>query len=338
MRTQAIGILCGCAAALAAPEPKGGGLAIPDNLFAPAPAAVAPTSVVAVVEGRPILQADVDRVVERALAIQQGRIPAGQMNVVRQQLALRAREEMITQAVLVAEAERQKIQVTEEEVRKAREALPLPPGQTLDSVLAAQGMTAAQLDEDLRRALRIRALLDKNVQVAEPTDAEVKAFYEQNYGNFNLPESVTARHILIAVPSNATEAVRSEKRAAAEKVRAELQAGADFAELARKYSDDPGSRDRGGVYTFGRGQMVAPFEQAAFTQKIGEIGPLVETVYGFHIIQTTNRSPARTVGLEEAAPRIREFLSRNGRAQAEQEYVRKLRESAKVVLPAAAGP
>jgi len=307
------------------------GFPVPPNLF---PAAeVSPTTVVAIVEGKEIRQADVDRAVNRALAQFEGRLAPEQLDQARSQLAPRAREELILQAVLEAEAERQKIAISDEEVEKTKKMLPIPPDQTLDEVLKAQGMTVAELDAELRRALKIRRLLETAVPATEVTDEEVKKFYEQHRDEFSVPEQVTARHILIAVPTNATPALRSEKRALAEKVRAELVAGGDFAELAKKYSDDPGSRDRGGVYVFGRGEMVPEFEKAAFNGKLNEISPLVETRFGYHIIQTTNREAARTILYEEAAPRIREHLQRLRRSQAVQAYIRQLREKAKVTFP-----
>ncbi|MCX7819332.1 MAG: peptidylprolyl isomerase [Kiritimatiellae bacterium] len=310
---------------------------IPDDLFErPAPSAVAPTTVVAIVEGRTITQRDVDRLVERALAMHGRQIPPDRRDEARRQLAVQAREELIVQTLLEAEAERQKIPVSDEELAKLKASITLPPGQTLEQALAAQNVTMEQFDADLRQELRKRALLEKNVPKPEVTDAEVRAFYESQPDVFRLPETVTARHILIAVPPDAPAADRAKKREQAEKVRAELLAGGDFAELAKKYSDDPGSRDRGGLYEFPRGRMVPPFEEAAFTQKIGEIGPIVETQFGYHIIQTTNRSPERTVSFEEAAPRIRQHLERTKWNRAVADYIRGLQARANIVRPGAA--
>lgn len=316
--------------------PSGSTALIPDDLFArPTVAVVAPTTVVAIVEGRSITQGEVDRLVERAIAIHGRQLPPDRVEDARRQLSMQAREELIVQALLDAEAERQKIAVSDADIAELKQSITLPPGQTLDSVLAAQNATMAQLDADLSRELRRRRLLEKNVPKPEVSDAEVRAFYSGQPELFRVPEMATARHILIAVPPNATAEERKNKRQQAEKVRAELLAGGDFVELARKHSDDPGSRDRGGIYEFPRGQMVPPFEEAAFTQKIGEIGAIVETQFGYHIIQTTNRSPARTVNFEEAAPRIRQHLERVKWNQAVAEYIRRLQARANIVRPGA---
>jgi len=96
---------------------------------------------------------------------------------------------------------------------------------------------------------------------------------------------VHARHILVAVPANAPVATKAEARQKMERIRAELLAGRDFAAVAREYSDCPSKEQGGDLGTFSHGQMVKPFEDAAFAQKAGEIGPIIETEFGFHIIQ-----------------------------------------------------
>ena len=312
-------------------------LALPDNLFAQPAVAVAPTTVVAVVEGKALTQGEVDEQVDRAMRANRGRIPPERAGEIRTQLGMRAREEMIIQMVLEHEADARKVTVKPEEIEKARASIPLPPGQTLDQALAAQGVTMARLDADLMRALKIKAMLDAAVPKAKITDAAVKEFFDGNPDNFRVPEQATARHILIRVPTGADDKAKAEKKALADDVRKKLVDGGDFAALCKQFSEDPGSKDNGGSYTFPRGQMVKPFEDAAFTQKIDEIGQPVETQFGYHIIQTTKREEARTVGFDEAAPRIRTMLENRSQGQAVQEFVRGLREKAKITMPGAAG-
>lgn len=313
-----------------------GGLAVPDNMFAQPAAPVAPTTVVATVESKDLTQGQVDEVVDRALTANRGRIPPERMAEARAQIGQKAREEMIVQMILEHEADAQKIEVKPEDIEKARVSIPLPPGQTLQQALAAQNLTQARLDQDLTRALRIKALVDKVLPKTEVTDAAAREFYDGNPTSFRVPEQATARHILIKIPDSATDPVKAEMRAKAEDIRKQLVGGGDFAALAKQHSDDPGSKDAGGSYTFPRGQMVKPFEEAAFTQKLDEIGPLVETQFGFHIIQTTKREEGRTVGFEEAAPRIRAMLASRTQGPAIQEYIQKLREKTKVAIPGGA--
>ncbi len=338
-RGLAVGALIGMAGiAAAADKPaatpaSAGGLAIPDNLFAQPAAAVAPTTVVAIVEGKTLTQGEIDEMVDRAMAANRSRIPPERAAEFRAQISQRAREEMIIQMILEHEADARKLTAKPEDVAKARAAIPLPPGQTLEQALAAQNLTQARLDADLTRALKIKALLESVIPKTEVTDAAVKEFYDGNPESFKVQEQATARHILVKFPENADDAAKAGAKAKAEGIRKELLAGGDFAALAKQHSDDPGSKDKGGSYTFPRGQMVKPFEDAAFTQKIDEIGPLVETQFGYHIIQTTKREEARTVGFAEASPRIKQMMEDRSRGQAVQDFIRGLREKAKVVIP-----
>lgn len=138
-------------------------------------------------------------------------------------------------------------------------------------------------------------------------DAVVKKMYDDNKKDY---EQVTARHILVAFKGSPAaqpgkkELTEDEAKAKAEDLRKQLAAGADFAELAKKESDDTGSGSRGGdLGTFGHGQMVPEFEAAAFETKVGELSPVVKTQYGFHILKVEKRdlTPYESVkvGLEK---------------------------------------
>ena len=145
------------------------------------------------------------------------------------------------------------------------------------------------------------------------TSEEVEAYYKENQKEFTTPEAVKARHILKKFPDNATDEQKAETLTAAEEllktVNAELAAGAEFAELAKKHSEGPSSAQGGalrgrnpklpaGDY-FARGDMVKPFEEAAFdTLNPGEVSGLVETSYGYHIIKLE----------EKKAPEIQPFV------------------------------
>jgi hypothetical protein len=101
--------------------------------------------------------------------------------------------------------------------------------------------------------------------------------------------TVHARHILVLVPAGSDESVKMQSLAEVERIRAALIAGADFEMTAKQHSACP-SKERGGdLGSFRRGQMVKPFEEAAFSQKVGKIGPIVYTKFGYHIIQVLDR-------------------------------------------------
>jgi peptidyl-prolyl cis-trans isomerase D len=141
-----------------------------------------------------------------------------------------------------------------------------------------------------------------------PTDAEIQDYYKRNSKTFSHPEQAHARHILLAVPSGATDIERAKAKAKAADVLKQAQAGGDFAKLAAKYSEDPSNSHEGGdLGTFGRGQMIKPFEDAVFAMKPGQV-TMVETRFGFHVVKLEEIKPAHTDTLAEAQPKIIETL------------------------------
>lgn len=164
-------------------------------------------------------------------------------------------------------------------------------------ILANQGMqNNLQNDPDVLAQLKLMkenlvatAQLKKIESSVTVSDADLQKAYDQNKKDY---EQVKARHILIAFKGSPAaqpgkkELTDAEAKAKAEELHKKLVAGADFAEMAKKESDDVGSGSRGGdLGTFGHGQMVEEFEKAAFAAKAGEITPVVKTQYGYHIIQ-----------------------------------------------------
>lgn len=135
---------------------------------------------------------------------------------------------------------------------------------------------------------------------------DVKAYYEQNAARLSGQEERRASHILITAPKSASAADRAAAKAKAETLLAEVQKSPNnFAELAKKNSQDPGSATSGGdLDFFARGAMVKPFEDAAFSMKKGEISAVVESDFGFHIIQLTDIKAPRQKSFEEMKPEI----------------------------------
>jgi len=156
------------------------------------------------------------------------------------------------------------------------------------------------------------------------TDADVQAYYNENRREYVTPEVVKARHILKKFPDDATDEQKAEVKAEAEKlletVKQEIADGKSFAELATAHSDDTGSAPNGGALRgsnrnlppgdyFARGDMVKPFEETAFDKlKPGEISDLVETVYGYHILQLEEKRPEEPKPFAEVTTQIRNKL------------------------------
>jgi len=324
--------LAGFWAAGAGAQTPPGPFQAPRDLFNPAPK---PDAVVAKINGTAILQKDVEREADRAFQQIASQIPPDQVAAARRQLAQRALEGLIIRHLLLIGADQKKIEVSPDEMAQVKQQIQsqLPPGQTLDGLLKAQGVTAAEFELNLQRDLRVQKLIASIAEpVPPPTAEQVKEFYQQNEAQMMVPDQVRARHVLIRSPESDPQAMRADKKVKAEEIRKKLAEGADFAAIAREHSEDPGSAQRGGEYVFGRGQMVPPFEQAAFTQEINAIGPVVETAYGYHIIQVLERREAHKQTLEEASPRIAQFLQNRDRQRLVEQYIEGLRKEAKIEM------
>ena len=282
------------------------------------------------VNGVDILAENFLREVNGRMSMLQQRYPPEQLALMQSRIQEQTLEQMIARQLLLQEADRIKMVATDEDIDRARELLEsqLPPGLKLEEILAQRGVSEEQFRRESGDDVRVQKLIQ---QVAEEkvavSDEEVTAFYEENKARFQQPETATARHILIAVEG---EEAKEAKKAEAEAVRARLEAGEDFATVAKEKTDDPGSRETGGLYTFPRGQMVPPFEEAAFTQEIGVVGPLVETQFGYHIIKVESREEGREVPLAEVQTNLVNYL-RSQRAQPViQEYLSNLRSNATI--------
>lgn len=141
-------------------------------------------------------------------------------------------------------------------------------------------------------------------------DAEIKKYYEEHQSEFGTPELRKAAHILIAVDAKASDADKQAAQAKAEQVLQQVkQTPAQFAELAKKYSQDPGSAANGGdLGMFGRGMMVKPFDDAVFKLMVGEVSGLVQSDFGFHIIKLLAVKGGKTQGLNEVKSIIAQKL------------------------------
>ncbi len=160
--------------------------------------------------------------------------------------------------------------------------------------------------------------------VQPPNQQAVQQYYNEHVADYSVPEQAKSRHILISVPPNADAKTDAAAKAKAEMVLKQLQAGGDWSKLAKQYSDDPGSKDMGGELGFAqRGKMVPAFDNAIFTQKIGDIA-MVKTNFGYHIVQVEERQQAHTQPLTEVQATIVAALTRQTETAAQDNYAQQL--------------
>jgi peptidyl-prolyl cis-trans isomerase D len=160
--------------------------------------------------------------------------------------------------------------------------------------------------------------------VPQVSQQEIQQYFGVHRAEYTVPEQARSRHILIKLAPGADAKTDAAAKAKAEGLLKQIQGGANFAELAKQNSDDPGSKEKGGELGFAHhGAMVPEFDNAIFTQKIGDT-KIVKSQFGYHIVQVEERQVAHAQSISEVQPVIQETLIRQKRAADEENYARTL--------------
>lgn len=206
-----------------------------------------------------------------------------------------ALEALISEKIIEQEIVKSKVEVTEEEIDAEYKKMEDYYGgaETLSKTMESYNMTMEDMRKNLKLNLSMKSLVASSITIS---DEDIAAFYEENNSLFNQAEQVNASHILVATEELANEVV------------GKLNAGGSFEDLAKEYSSD-GSKDMGGnLGFFGKGDMVEPFEKAAFSLPIGEISKPVKSEFGYHIIKVNEKKEAKTGSLENSKEEVREMI------------------------------
>jgi peptidyl-prolyl cis-trans isomerase C len=242
---------------------------------------------------------------------------------------------LVAEALLQQEAKKEGITVTDAEVDQQIAALRsrFPDAEQFKQALASQGLSEDRLRAEMHKEGAVQKLVAAKVfSAVNVTDAEAKAFYDKNQDKMKQPPQVHLRHILIRVDPKATDADKQKARAKAEDLLKRAQGGEDFAKLASENSEDPGSKARGGDLSWiPPGRTDPPFDKAAFAlTRPNELSPVVETQFGYHVIQLVERKEASTVPFEQAKARIADFLKQRQVQEKLQAHVEELKTKGKV--------
>ena len=262
-----------------------------------------PSDAVAVVDGQEVSRAALDNlmnVAKTSYTAQKREFPkAGTPEY--QSLQSQAVAFLVQRVEYEQKAEELGVSVTEKELDKRIDLVRKENFGGDDAKLQAQIKQQGYTEETFREAVEADLLSDKIydevTKGVKVTDADVRAFYNENKAQYEVPESREVRHILVKSKERANE------------IYDQLKAGADFAALAKRYSLDPGSKDDGGKLTISKGQTVGPFDTTAFLLPQGSISRPVKTEFGYHVIQAISAvKPAKTTAFAEVKESIRKQL------------------------------
>lgn len=302
----AVAIAAGVAALLATGGCRPGSAGKED----PAPAPVA------IVNGEPIPRAALERELQQLRVGGEG---AGPADVLRQS----ALDGLVSRTLLLQQARARGIAVGPEQVDRAFLALRSEyPGTAFDDMLAQERLTVAELRTRIAEQLTVERLFQEEVfPRVQVSDEEVAAWYAAHPGEFDEPERVHARQIVVQTREEATR-LRDEVR----------RKPASFAAVASRASIAPEAKRGGDLGWFGKGQGMPEVFDACFKLAPGAISDVVPSPFGFHVFQVVEKKPAGRRTLEQARPSITSRLLREKRARAQEDHVAALRSQAKIQI------
>jgi peptidyl-prolyl cis-trans isomerase C len=201
-----------------------------------------------------------------------------------------------------------------------------------EKMLKDTGMTMAELRETTRKQIVVNQFIESRfVSRESASEADARTFYEENLQKFfTKGDLVKASHILVGVDQKAPAEGKKKALEKAEALLKRVQGGEDFAAIAKKESNCPSGANGGDLGIFGKGQMAAPFEAAAFALKPGETSTVVETEFGYHIIKLDQKFAASTDKFEDVKAKVMDFLKAEKVAKAIAAYLEELRSKAKI--------
>ena len=285
------------------------------------------------VNGQVIDEAAIDKELKQFAVQLKMRIPAQQFDMIMPKMRGKSVESLISRILLLEEADKAGITVKPEDVQAKYEEVrgTFPSVEKFDDYMKELGMTEAVLMDALTVQIKAETILNQKIgDQIKVSEQDIQDYYKQNSASFSKTDRLQVGEIMIKVDPAASKEERAEKRAKAEQVLKELEAGADFADLAYKYSDS-GSKERGGVLgVIEPGRTEPAFEQAAYSLQEGQHSGVVETMRGFHIIKAMERLESIDIPLAEVQEGIKRLLETFKQQQVMQEYINTLKEKATI--------
>ena len=295
-----------------------------------AAAKTSPTDPVAKVNGTAVTREQLERAINVMAAQNRlGQQPGGTTKEAEDAVL----DQLIAAELLYQTGSKQEMKDLDKQVAEkiAQSKAKFPDNAAFETALKSASLTVKELEDLIRKDIVINNLVDREVTgKITVSDADAKKFYDENIDKFKQGENIRASHILCGIDPKATAEEKKKAKEKAEALLKEIKAGKDFAELAKTNSSCPSSAQGGDLGEFGRGQMVPPFEAAAFALKPGEVSNVVETQFGYHIIKLTEKKEAGVTKFDEVKERIQEYLKGMKMQKAVGDYIDGLKAKAKI--------
>ena len=298
-----------------------------------APLKSSASDVLARVNGAAITRAEVDRSILIFLA--QSRASHDLTPEARKEAENAAVEQLIGGKLLYQAGLELKIDDLERRVAEkiARAKAKFPSPSAYDSALKTNNLSEAEAQEIVRNEIVVSYLLQREViDKIAIAEADLRTYYRQNLEKFTLPATVQISHILIETGAEASVAEKIKAREKADSVRRRLVAGEDFALLAKSESSCPSKEEGGDLGVFGKEELIPEFDAALAGLKPGELSPVVETSFGFHVLKLVARNSATVGTFDEVKGKIESYLKKVRIQQAIVDYVSGLKKKANIVI------
>ena len=287
---------------------------------------------VAIVNGTVITKEDFNREMSRAeeqIASMGKTLNDSQRSEIKEEVL----KNLINLELLYQASKEDGIKVDEKTVNEQMEKLKgrFPSEKEFKDAFSKKNLSEAMVISQIGRGMAIQKLIDEKViQKIMISNEETKAYYDSHPDFFKEPEQVQASHILIKVEPKADESQKAEARKKLETIQQKLQEGGDFAALAKEFSEGPSNVKGGDLGYFRRGQMVKPFEEAAFALEPGKVSGIIETNFGYHLIKTIGKKPEAIIPYKDIKDKLEQYLKQEKVKKEIKVFIDKLREKAKV--------
>lgn len=283
------------------------------------------------INGELIPQEAIDYEYRRLVQFYSDFMPQSQIQAQSDILKRRAKEQAIRAKLLLMEAERLDISVSDTQIDEQEELLTKQFGGKEAFLLHCQqqGISREAVRKNIKMGCRVDNLIKKVTEgIPDTTEAEMKEHFEQHKDEYKLAPRVQIQHILITLQSDDQDEYESALERLLE-IKNQIEAGADFADMASAYSDCPsGKRTGGSLGWISKGSVIPEVEEVIFSIKVGQISGVVKTPLGLHIFKKNAEEEGTEPTFEEVADKIREFLRHVKRSNALSAYVNDLRTKA----------